>query len=687
VTNRSECLQERDPFDVSRLTAGVALSALFLFGVFLRIYRLNAFPFWNDECLQLNGIMMPLKQLRPNHLFGIEHMPPLSFWIQRMFWLPFRTLYAARFPGAVAGALMIPVAYVSVRRILTRFAGLCAALLTAASLYLVYYSQECRTYIFFGLAIWLFLGLWLDIMFGGSNRDAAWWKWALFALFGFLCGTLHFAALVFLPTLGLLSSGILLFDWFLGGANQNFKPIFKKWIGLFATLILAWGLIYLLMRYSMGPKLKGMMEGTRDEWTPPATSFLYDVFLSFSWGKGWRLILLLFAILPAWVAGDAKVRKVATSVMLLFVVSFLLSFYFFPLLGFRSTTGAFRYLFWCSWPLVILPALGVCALVTAVSRRLALPTIATALLLYAACQTPIFSLYHSMSAKRNNLNELKKGIESIPGERLFVLCNSYDMHFMQFSRPTNCTFASAPGFNTEVDYARLGIAGWIEGVSTAFPDAVLKEGHNIHPLIRATFTNLAPSYGQCLVVSNNVSDEKLYNLGLSPMLGKPMTVVWNSEADLERFASEEQRDWIRFPPSMPLVTTRDNSGGFDLWRVLDRPRELLIMSSSRTNSVSVALRIPQFAQRAEMLVETADGKRQKLSLPAVETPLFDFGARSWVSRPLSISHAARLSGRVPMKLNSKVINIRVPAGKGRVMVRLTPIGSAVLVAAVDAPAL
>jgi len=682
MMDRPEPATRRSVPDLSGKVVGFIVTAVILLGTFLRLYRLDALPFWNDECLQLNGIMMTFKQLRPNHLFGIDHMPPLSYWIQRVFWLPFQSLYSARFPGAIAGILMVPVAYLFMRRVLNRFAGVAAALLTATSLYLVYYSQECRSYIFFGLAIWLFLGMWMDLMFGRSSARVAWWKWMIFSAFGLLCGAFHFAALVFLPTLGVLSSLILLWEYIRAGEDRDVKAVVWKWLGLFLSLGVACGLSYVLMRYSMGPKLSGMMEGAKNEWTAPRLSYLYRIFLAFSWGNGWRLILLLLVAFPAWLLGDTRLRRMATSVALLFVFSFIFSFYLFPLLGFRSTTGAFRYLFWCSWPLIMLPSLGAYAMAAFLPRRAAVACFAVLGVLYSLCQIPVFHHYHHMTAKRNNLNELKKDIEAIPGERLFVLCNSYDMHFMQFSWPTNCTFSSAPGFNTEVDYKRMGIDSWIESVADSFPDAIIKEGSNIHPTIRATFTNLVPSYGECLVVSNNVSDKVLFDWGISPMLGKPMTVVWNSDEDLVRLAALRKRDLVRFPGTMQLATTRNATGRFDLWRVLSGPQDITIIPSTASGPVSLALCVPQLAKGAQLLVETRDGRKQKLSLPAAETSLYDFRSRGWVSQPLTVQDTVRSGGRIPMKLNSRVINLTLPTEGGRAVVRLTPMGSALLIASV-----
>ncbi len=675
-----------DSFDLPRRIAAFALLVMVGIGAFLRLYRLDAMPLWNDECLQLNGIMMAFKDLRPNHLFGIDHMPPLSYWIQRICWLPFQTHYAARFPGAVAGILMIPVAYFSFRKLLSRFAGLCAAVLTATSFYQVYYSQECRTYIFFGLAIWLFLGLWLHLMSCEDERRAAWWQWVLLSLLGFFCGSFHFATLVFLPTLGVVSSLLLLWDFLRDRSMARFRSVLRTWIGVFLSLIVACGLSYALMRYSMGPKLSGMMEGTKNEWTPPRLSYLYGVFLAFSWGNGWRLLLLLLAMVPAWVMGSRTVRRISTAILLLFVLSFVFAFYLFPQLGFRSTTGAFRYLFWCSWPLIMLPALGIYAAIVRAPRtwrRLAIGAIAV---LYVACQVPVFHHYHRMTAKRNNLHELKAKLEAIPGERLFVLCNSYDMHFMQFSWPTNCTFASAPGFNNEVDYKAMGIDKWIEGVASTYPDVILKEGSNIRPKIRETFTNLAPSYGLLLVVSNNASDEILYDLGISPMLGKPMSVVWNSDEDLAVMAAKTKQSIVRFPGSMRLVTTRGGDGRFGLWRLLDRPQVLSVISAVPGADIDVSLRIPEFAQRAELLIETPDGKRQRLELSGGSTSVYDFNRRAWVPQSLSIADAARFQGRLPLQLKSRVVTIRLSGAGSAPVLRLTPIGSPILISTAKVPA-
>ena len=466
----------------------------------------------------------------------------------------------------------------------------------------------------------------------------------------------------------------------------RFRSVLRTWIGVFLSLIVACGLTYALMRYSMGPKLSGMMEGTKNEWTPPRLSYLYGVFLAFSWGNGWRLLLLLLAMVPAWVMGSNTVRRISTAILLLFVLSFAFAFYLFPQFGFRSTTGAFRYLFWCSWPLIMLSALGIYAAVARVPQKWRLATLAIISALYAVCQVPVFHHYHRMTAKRNNLHELKSKLEAIPGERLLVLCNSYDMHFMQFSWPTNCTFASAPGFNTEVDYKAMGIDKWIEGVASTYPDAILKEGSNIRPKIRETFTDLIPAYGEFLVVSNNVSDEILYNLGISPMLGKPMSVVWNTDDDLAAMARDRRQSIVRFPGSMRLVTTRGGDGRFDLWRLLDRPQVLSVVNGTPGEDTEVSLRIPQFAQRAELLIETSDGKRQKLELPGDSTSVYDFNRRDWVPQSLSISDAARFQGRLALQIKSRTISVRLSGAGPAPVCRLTPIGSPILISTAKVPA-
>lgn len=149
--------------DISPRITFIALALFMFIGLALRLYHLDTTAFWNDEALQLNGIEKTFAQLRPDHLKRAEFMPPLSYIIQRIFWLPTQTKYAARLPSVIFGLLLIPLSFLTVRRFSTRLAGLVAAFLTSTSFFLVWYSQECRTYIFWGAALWLCLYMWIII--------------------------------------------------------------------------------------------------------------------------------------------------------------------------------------------------------------------------------------------------------------------------------------------------------------------------------------------------------------------------------------------------------------------------------------------------------------------------------------------------------------------------------------------
>jgi hypothetical protein len=144
----------RDPLDGGRVAdaglfaapAIVAVAALTALGAGLRFYGLGHQGFWYDEADTALLVHLPLGKM-----LGLvpqsESTPPL-YYILAWFWTRIFGTHEAglRSLSAVAGVLVVPVAYAAAAKLISRRAGVIAAALTAFSPLLIWYSQEARAY-------------------------------------------------------------------------------------------------------------------------------------------------------------------------------------------------------------------------------------------------------------------------------------------------------------------------------------------------------------------------------------------------------------------------------------------------------------------------------------------------------------------------------------------------------------
>ena len=156
----------------------VALLVITLIGVLVRLYYLTQ-PLKYDEAVTfLEYVRLPLSvslsqnYLPNNHLFHTL----LARVSVRLFG---EAEWSLRMPAFVAGVLMIPMAYVALRRLFSRDAALLAAALVAGSSILVDYSTNARGYTMVGFAFLLLLACAETLRRSGG---AGWGTWALFAV-------------------------------------------------------------------------------------------------------------------------------------------------------------------------------------------------------------------------------------------------------------------------------------------------------------------------------------------------------------------------------------------------------------------------------------------------------------------------------------------------------------------------
>ena len=128
------------------MPALAAVAGLIVLATVVRFYGIGHQGFWFDEANTAQ-----LVRFSPGRMLGLlprtESTPPLYYcvaWVWARLWGDSEA--GLRSLSALAGVLVVPVAYLAGARLMTRRAGLIAAALTACSPLLIWYSQEARSY-------------------------------------------------------------------------------------------------------------------------------------------------------------------------------------------------------------------------------------------------------------------------------------------------------------------------------------------------------------------------------------------------------------------------------------------------------------------------------------------------------------------------------------------------------------
>lgn len=154
------------------------LSAITLFGLWLRLYALDVVGLWWDEFVTLGRAAWPLSDLLPSLAFqgpsdvSLDSSPPLYHLLVHLsLALVGASDTAVKLPSVLAGTATIPVVWLLGRRLFSRTTGLAAAALTAVSLFHIHYSREARPYALYLLCALLGLYCLLRAMDSGKRRD------------------------------------------------------------------------------------------------------------------------------------------------------------------------------------------------------------------------------------------------------------------------------------------------------------------------------------------------------------------------------------------------------------------------------------------------------------------------------------------------------------------------------------
>jgi mannosyltransferase len=194
---RSPLSGGRRAVGTSALAAPVLAILAGLVGVaaVLRFYGIGHQGFWFDEANTAQ-----LVQFSPGKMLGLipqsESTPPLYYCVAWAWARVFGDHEAGlRSLSAVAGVLVVPVAYAVGARLIGRRAGVIAAALTACNPMLVWYSQEARSYSMLVLLTSLSLLAFVWARDAPTPRVLSLWVLAS----GLALATHYFAAIVVVP--------------------------------------------------------------------------------------------------------------------------------------------------------------------------------------------------------------------------------------------------------------------------------------------------------------------------------------------------------------------------------------------------------------------------------------------------------------------------------------------------------
>jgi uncharacterized membrane protein len=122
------------------------LAVLVVVAVGIRIVTLDNQSLWSDEALTAYEIRLPFGAMW-HSVATVETTPPLYFVL---IWAWAKVFgggaVALRAFSAIAGVALVPIAYASARELVSRRAGVLAAAFVVINPFMIWYSQEARSY-------------------------------------------------------------------------------------------------------------------------------------------------------------------------------------------------------------------------------------------------------------------------------------------------------------------------------------------------------------------------------------------------------------------------------------------------------------------------------------------------------------------------------------------------------------
>ncbi len=151
----------------------IVLGFVVLFGLFLRLYQLQASSLWLDEIMTSGRIQTPTRDIL--HDLLKTPFPPL-YYVFMHYWTGFAGLsvYTLRLPSALFSTLIIPAAFFFTRELYDRKTALTAAFLLSLSPYAIFYGQDAKMYPLLWLLGILSFYFFYRMMREGRKSDVFW---------------------------------------------------------------------------------------------------------------------------------------------------------------------------------------------------------------------------------------------------------------------------------------------------------------------------------------------------------------------------------------------------------------------------------------------------------------------------------------------------------------------------------
>jgi mannosyltransferase len=155
-----------------RITVGIV--SITVLAVLLRFPTLMGQSYWGDEMVTVDLVERSLGDMLAT-IPNSENTPPLYYLVAWGWSHVFGTgEFGLRSLSALCGVAMVPVVYLIFRDLSPRV-GLIAALLTAVNPFLIWYSQEARSYALFALMGAISLLFFVRALESPSRKSVTWW--------------------------------------------------------------------------------------------------------------------------------------------------------------------------------------------------------------------------------------------------------------------------------------------------------------------------------------------------------------------------------------------------------------------------------------------------------------------------------------------------------------------------------
>ncbi len=159
------------------------VGALVLVAAAIRILTIDNQSFWSDEALTAYEAHLPFGAMI-NTVAHVETTPPLYFVLAWGWAHVFGTgEIALRSISTIAGIALVPIAYLAVRDLVSRWAGVLAAAFVTVNPFLIWYSQEARAYMLLAALCGASFLFFVRARSDPSRRNLTWWTvWSALAV-------------------------------------------------------------------------------------------------------------------------------------------------------------------------------------------------------------------------------------------------------------------------------------------------------------------------------------------------------------------------------------------------------------------------------------------------------------------------------------------------------------------------